>query len=110
MGNYNQAAGRQLTATGLEAQIGQGEQAAGRQQGQDFMGGIAKLAGGIPTGGAGVGVGLGEGGIAMEPTTAIVGDKGPEAVIPLDDMEKVKAILKTVYSSRKKKDKKNAEN
>jgi hypothetical protein len=114
MGNYNQAAGRQLTATGLEAQIGQGEQAGGRQQGQDFMGGISKLAGGIASaaggGAGGAAAGLGEGGIVMEPTTAIVGDKGPEAVIPLDDMEKVKAILKTVYNSRKKKDKKNAEN
>jgi hypothetical protein len=100
MGNYNQAAGRQLQAVGLHGNIGEAEAGVGRQSGQDFMGGLGKLAGAAAM--------LSEGGIAMEPTTAVVAEKGPEAVIPLDDMDKVKAILKTVYASRKKKDKKNA--
>ena len=98
--NYNQAAGRQLQSIGQEAGIGTGQQAAGRQTGQDLMGGISKAAGFL---------GLGDGGIVTEPTQAVVGEKGPEAVIPLNDMNKVKEILKTVYASRKK-GKKNAKN
>ena len=117
MGAYGEGANAQLGAIGAntaaagtqgaigsnQAQAGigqanvglnQGEQ--GRQQGQDFMSGIGKLAGGIAAF-------LGDGGIVTQPTTAVVGEKGPEAVIPLNDMDKVKAILKTVYSTTKKK-------
>ncbi len=101
MGAYDTAAQRQLQATGLESNIGQAQQGAGRQQGQDFLGGISKVAGAAAM--------LGDGAIVTEPINAIVGDKGPEAVIPLDDMDKVKAILKTVYASRKK-GKKDAKN
>ena len=94
MGAYDTAAQRQLQDIGLQANIGQAQQGAGRQQGQDFMGGISKVAGAAAM--------LGDGAIVTEPTNAVVGEKGPEAVIPLDDMDKVKAILKTVYASRKK--------
>jgi hypothetical protein len=81
--------------------VGQGQANQGQQQGQDFWGGIAKI--------GGAALGLGDGAIVTEPTAAIVGEKGPEAVIPLSDMEKVKEILKAVYaSSKKKKEKANA--
>jgi len=83
----------------LGAGLGQGQ--LGQQQNQDLFGGISKLAGGIAGGGGGGG--MAEGGIVMSPVTATIGEAGPEAVIPLNDMDKVKAILKTVYSTTKKK-------
>jgi len=117
MGAYGQGAGAQLGAVNAETgaastlggigagqagaglglmNVGQNQAEFGRQQGQDFMGGIGKLAGGIAAF-------LGDGAIVTEPTAAVVGEKGPEAVIPLNDMDKVKSILKTVYSTTKKK-------
>jgi len=102
MGAYDTAANRQLAATQLHGNIGATESGQGMQQGQNLMGGLSKVAGGAASL-------LGDGGIVTAPTSAVVGEKGPEAVIPLDDMDKVKTILKTVYASRKK-GKKDAKN
>ena len=51
----------------------------------------------------------GDGKIINGPTMALVGEKGPEMVLPLNDMDRVREILKTVYAIRKK-GKKNAKN
>ena len=81
------AAQGQAGAAGIQGGIGQGQQAAGQQQGQNLFSGIAGLAGGI----AGM---LGEGGVVDKPTSAVVGEKGPEAVLPLGKPDRMAEILK----------------
>lgn len=83
------AAQGQAGAAGTQGQIGQGAQQAGRQQGQDLMSGISTLAGGIASF-------LGKGGVVDKPTQAVVGEKGPEAVLPLTDKQRVSEILKKI--------------
>ncbi len=57
----------------------------------DFFGGIGKTLGNIGSsiggffGGIGKMLGLAEGGIVTQPTVAVVGEAGPEAVIPLNE-------------------------
>ena len=125
MGAYGQGANTQLGAVNAETgaagtmggigagqaqagigqmNVGQNQAELGRQQGQDLWSGISKVGGAIATGGKSLlGGGAAEGGIVMQPTRTLVGEAGPEAIIPLNDMDKVKEILKIVYASSKKK-------
>lgn len=92
LGYQNQLATQQNQIAGMGTQV-QGQGAAGntlanyktgmRTNWGQLIGSIAGGVGGILTGAAA----FGEGGVVTEPTRAILGERGPELVIPLDPEE-----------------------
>jgi len=84
---YEQGANQQLAATQLHGNIGSAELSGGQSQMGNAMAGLSKLAGGASSM-------LSKGGITKGP--AIVGEKGPEAVLPLNDRERTAQILEKI--------------
>lgn len=85
---YGQGASNQLGAAQSQGTLGLGQQTAGTEsskQGNAATGGLLNAVGGL--------FGLKDGGIVDSPTAAVVGEAGPEAVVPLSDPERIKAIL-----------------
>lgn len=87
---YQTAAAQRIAANAAMAQAGQAQYGAGQQGGQDFWGGISKLAQGVAM------AAMAKGGVVTKPTQALIGEKGPEAVLPLNDAEATSAILKKI--------------
>ena len=85
MNAYGQGAENQLNAANTEINAGMAMKGAGAQAGQNTMSGIGKL--------AGAAIGFAKGGIVDKPTNAVVGESGPEAVLPLNDKERMAQIL-----------------
>ena len=85
----------QTQATGFGGQLGAAQAEQGRQTGQDLWSGITKLAGGVSTL-LGKPASFAKGGVVAQPTNAVVGEKGPEVVLPLNDKERMAQILEKI--------------
>lgn len=87
MDAYGQAQNTRVNAANTLTGAGLGMKQAGAQAGQSFAGGIGGLLGGLSSLFA-------KGGVVTKPTNAIIAEKGPEAILPLNDKEATAAILK----------------
>ena len=71
--------------------LGLGQQQAGQQQGKDTWSGIGNAVGAVAKF-----AGLANGGVVDKPTHAVVGEAGPEVVLPLTDPKRMAEILRKI--------------
>lgn len=91
MGAYGQGAQTQLGGALGQSNLGLGQMEgaqSSREAGASHGGGVLGAVGGF--------LGLEKGGVVDKPTQAVVGEKGPEAVLPLSDKERTAAILRKI--------------